>query len=75
MQRLGGQRTIDLSGDLTDPCGWGEVPSQGEGARGDRRDLREKMKAGVRSCCPLGPSSGVWRPCRRMMQKRGNSDA
>lgn len=39
MQRLGGQRAIDLSGDLTDPCGWREVPSQGEGAQGGQERL------------------------------------
>ena len=39
MQRLGGQSAIDLSGDLTDPCGWREVPSQGEGAQGGQERL------------------------------------
>lgn len=44
VRRLGGERVLDLSGKLKDPCGWGEAPSLGEGAQEGQGEVREKMK-------------------------------
>ena len=52
----------------------GRYPARVKEFKGDRRDLREKTKAGVRPGWTLGPSLGVWRPQRIIHSGVAQSD-